>query len=561
MNITLAQLNYQIGDFEGNFKKITDCISHNHQNSDLIVFSELCLCGYYPHDLLERPDFIQVHDSYLNKVLDLTRNLDCAIILGVITQNIGPGKPLHNSLVIIQQGKIIYTYHKKLLPVYNIFDEARHFEPGKLEDNDSIFIFKNFTLGFLICEDGWATQDNLNYPIDPSNRFSEKPLDCIIAINGSPSNLGKQPDRIEVFSKIAIKSQTPLLFCNQVGGNDDIVFDGGSFILNNAGEPIANLPYFQPCTGQVHLDPSTHALTYVKSFEKFYYLDNIKLIYQQILLGLKDYAQKCHFKGVVIGLSGGIDSALTLTLAVQALGSENVKAIFMPTRFTSVQSQQDSELICQNLNVELFHVNIDKEFEFCLNQFKQAFHQESNKITKQNIQARIRGRILMEYSNQTGYLVLSTGNKSELSCGYTTLYGDMTGGLNLIGDLYKTDVYQLADFINRISNAAMPIIPFSIIQRAPTAELDYNQKDSDDLLPYHELDAILKLYIEGDLLSLAEQHDLEKITDSISQELIFKIHKMVDKAEFKRRQSAPIIRVQKRAFGYGRRLPISMFIR
>lgn len=567
MNIVLAQLNYQIGDFEGNYHKILAVIENTHTATDLIVFSELSLCGYYPYDLLERPSFVALHDFYLNKLIAYSQNIACAIVLGVISKNTGSGKPLHNSLVVIHQGKIIYTYHKKLLPTYNIFDEARHFEPGSIspKNNNELFVFKNQNIGFLICEDGWANYSDLNYPINPADNFTPHAVDLIIAINASPSNINKQALRVCIFGEIAKKAKAPVLFCNQVGGYDDIVFDGGSFILDKQGQPIANLPYFESSIGKLTFSCSntnSKQITYsdsLASFKPFYCLNNIELIYQQILLGLTDYAHKCHFKGVVIGLSGGMDSALTLTLAVKALGSANVKAIFMPTRYTANQSQEDSEQLCKNLNVELFHLNIDKEFEYTLNQFKLTFKEEANKITKQNIQARIRGRILMEYSNQTGFLVLSTGNKSELSCGYTTLYGDMTGGLNLIGDLYKTDVYELANYINTQCEST-PLIPISIIKRPPTAELDYNQKDADDLLPYLQLDAILKLYIEGDLLDSAEKEALQVIADRVTSELILKIHTMVDKAEFKRRQSAPIIRVQKRAFGYGRRIPIARFI-
>lgn len=560
MNITLAQLNYQIGDFEGNYNKIINAIHNHKHHSDMIVFSELNLCGYYPHDLLTRSNFLEQHDFYLHKIIAETKTLTCSIVLGIITRNTGKGKPLYNSLIVVYQGEIIHTYHKKLLPTYNIFNEARHFEPGPITSGNELFSFKNHLIGFLICEDGWAKHPNLDYPSNPASFFEKNTVDFIIVINASPSNINKQQDRIAIFKQIALKANAPVLFCNQVGGNDDIVFDGASFILNHQGNPIANLPYFKTANGQVFIDKNNTNITYSSFFEDFHYLDNLELIYQQILLGLIDYAKKCRFKGVVIGLSGGMDSAITLTLATLALGKENVKAIFMPTRYTALQSQTDSELLCKNLEVELFHLNIDNEFEFSLKQFEQTFKQKPNKLTKQNIQARIRGRILMEYSNQTGLLVLSTGNKSELSCGYTTLYGDMTGGLNLIGDLYKTDVYHLAEYINK-NQLLKNLIPETIIQRAPTAELDFDQKDSDDLLPYPQLDAILKLYIEGDLLDPSEKKSLENFISSIPLEVILKIHRMVDKAEFKRKQSAPIIRVQKRSFGDGRRIPISMFIR
>ncbi len=549
MRLSIAQLNYKIGDFSGNFAKIEKALKENNTVS-LTIFSELSLSGYYPMDLIDNPEFIKEQDKYLAKLEALTQSLNTSVIIGFIDKNKGKGKPYHNSLCLISKGKRLTTYHKRLLPVYNIFDEARHFTAG---ETAGIFEFEGLNLGFLICEDGWAGLDNYLYDFDPVDDLKNKDLDAIICINGSPSNIGKQEQRIHIFSEIAKRCQAPLIFTNQVGANDDIVFDGMSFVVDKEGLVQGCLAPFEESTGVLTIDNKAFEL--VSGFMPYQAPQINALFYQQTILGLKDYVSKCGFKTVVLGLSGGIDSAITLALAVKALGKDNVSALAMPSRYSSKESLQDAQTLSQTFGVKLYIVSIEEEFNLCLRQFEKNFKQKPSSLTEQNIQARLRGRLLMEYSNQTGALVLSTGNKSELSVGYTTIYGDMTGGFNLIGDLYKTQVYDLVKYFNQL-NPATPI-PESIIHKAPSAELAPDQKDADTLPEYALLDPILKLYIEGDLLAKDEMEHCLALISELPKELINKVHRMVDKAEFKRRQSAPIVRVQRRAFGYGRQVPIA----
>ena len=548
MRIAVAQLNYKLGDFAGNFAKIAKAIE-THRNEDLVVFSELSLSGYYPRDLIEREGFIETQNHFLEKITALTDN-GPAVIIGFVAKNSAKGKPFHNSLVLLANKQQQYLYHKRLLPVYNIFNEARHFAPGK---TPGITQWGDYKLGFLICEDGWASLDNYLYEIDPVDDLVNQRLDLIICINGSPSNVGKQMERLNHFSSIAKRCQAPLLFVNQVGGNDDIVFDGASFLLDKQGQSLGVLPSFEEAVGTLKFD--NKSLMPQQSFKVAAPLYDEPLCYQQMILGLKDYVQKCGFQKVVLGVSGGIDSALTLMLAVQALGSDNVVGLAMPSRYSSEQSLIDAMALCQTFNVKLYTVSIEEEFTLALTQFEKVYGEKAKSLTEQNIQARLRGRLLMEYSNQTGALVLSTGNKSELSVGYTTLYGDMTGGLNLIGDLYKTEVYRLCDYYNQRHRDTR--ILDSIMIKAPSAELAPDQKDSDNLPIYAFLDPILKLYLEGDLLPPDEAARCQEVLSTLDPKVINQVHQMVDKAEFKRRQASPIIRLQRRAFGFGRQLPIA----
>lgn len=550
MKIAGVQLNYKLGDFEGNFKKISDVLIEHRKQAELFIFTELCLCGYFPRDLIHVNGFIANQNHALDKIIELTKRYSISVIIGYISQNEEKGKPFHNSLCLIHQGEVLYTYHKRLLPVYNIFDEARYFAPGK---NPGVFTFKGIHLGFLICEDGWFDLEDFVYESNPVDNLIQHKLDLIICINGSPSNIGKLADRAKHFTAIAKRCEAPLIFTNQVGGNDDIIFDGTSFVIDKNGNILGSLASFKESIGLLGYENKT--LSLIEHFSPFHIPSNAELFYHQIILGLKDYIQKCGFKQVVIGLSGGIDSALTLALAVKALGSDAVTAILMPSQYSSDHSLTDAIQLCSILNVKYKIISIEPEFNFALTQFESYYEEEPSSITSQNIQARLRGRLLMEFSNQTGALVLSTGNKSELSVGYTTLYGDMTGGFNLIGDLYKTDVYELATYFNDLH----PKTPISqaIIEKAPSAELAPNQKDTDTLPPYAILDPILKLYLEGDLLTPQEIAHYQAQLKTVSLEVIQTIHHMVNKAEFKRRQAAPIVRVQRRAFGYGRQVPIA----
>lgn len=548
MQIAVAQLNYKLGDFAGNFTQIAEAIA-KHSSCDLVIFSELCLSGYYPGDLIDQPHFIETQNIYLDKIKALTQD-GPAVIVGFVSNNEEIGKPYHNSLALLANNEFHSIYHKRLLPVYNIFNEARHFAPGK---KSGIVTFKGTKLGLLICEDGWASLKNYLYECDPVSDLAEQSLDLIICINGSPSNVGKQVERHHHFSSIAKRCHAPLIFTNQVGGNDDIVYDGASFLLDKDGQSLGMLPCFLSTTGVLAFENKN--CTPIENFNNKEPLSDEALCYQQILLGLTDYVQKCGFKKVVLGISGGIDSAITLALAVKALGANNVTGLAMPSRYSSESSLKDAIALCEAFKVKLYTASIEAEFTLALAQFADIYGEKPSSLTEQNIQARLRGRFLMEYSNQTGALVLSTGNKSELSVGYTTLYGDMTGGFNLIGDLYKTDVYALCDYFNRLHPDTL--IPASIINKAPSAELAPNQKDSDSLPEYAILDPILKLYIEGDLLPAAEYAHYQAIVDKLDPAIVARVHNMVDKAEFKRRQASPIIRLQRRAFGFGRQLPIT----
>lgn len=549
MNIAICQLNFTLGDFEGNYQKIISASKQHATSADLIVFSELALSGYYPKDLIERSGFVTTQLQYLHQLQEATKHLEIGIVLGCILPCPNHQKPFYNSLVLIHQGSIIYQYHKMKLPVYNIFDEARHFTPG---EKVGIFTFKQQRIGFLICEDGWTIHPDTLHNADPVALLQKEQPDLIISINGSPSNIGKQQERIAQFTRAAKQTGAPILFCNQIGGHDDLVFDGTSFCLQVDGSILGQLAHFEQDSGVLAVKNKTVSI--VQGFQPYIALSDAALFYRQTILGLRDYMQKCQFDGVVIGLSGGIDSALTCALAALALGNARVTALAMPSRYSSTHSLTDAQALCDRLKIKLTHFPIEDEFTLAVQQFTKIFAEPPKSLTEQNIQARIRGRILMEFSNQYGHLVLSTGNKSELSMGYTTLYGDMTGGLNLIGDLYKTDVYQLAEYINQLHDN---MIPAHILTKAPSAELAPNQKDTDNLPPYPLLDPVLKLYIEGDLLSDAEKQQYIKQSHTLPPEKIAAIYKQVDQAEYKRRQAPPIIRIQRRAFGIGRQFPIA----
>lgn len=549
MNIVTAQLNYTIGDFDQNTQKIMNVILEHGQSADLIIFSELCLSGYYPMDLIARQDFITAQQASLHKIIMQSTSLSAAIIIGAIAENKGPGKPYFNALLVIQSGKILYTYHKQLLPVYNIFNEARHFEPGQ---GPGIFELNAKRIGVLICEDGWGGSASPCYPSDPVLALENANLDLVVSINGSPSNLGKAAERLQHFSAIARRCAAPLIFVNQVGGHDDIIFDGASFNLDHVGRHVGQLPAFEEAVGQVTL---TESMQPEKGYIKQQQFSAAEFCYHQIILGLRDYVKKCHIPGVVIGVSGGIDSALTMALAVAALGRDKVHALFLPSEFTSDQSEHDALLLAKNLGALCYTRSIQDEFELAKSNFQHIFKQVPTGLVQQNIQARLRGRILMEYSNQTNFLLISTGNKSELSVGFTTLYGDLAGGLNIIGDLYKTEVYQVASYYNQQYPDAA--IPEAILDRAPTPELAHNQTDQDTLPPYEQLDAVLKLFIEGDLLPAEERERCLAIQATLPRELVSDLQRKVDMAEFKRRQACPILRLQRRAFGVGRQYPIA----
>ena len=552
LNIRMAQLNYTIGDFEGNRDSILNVI-RNSPKADVIVFSELAVTGYYPWDLVESPEFLAAQDRALNEIREATRGIRAAVVLGCVTRTAGPGKRLQNSLVVFRDGEQVFRYAKHLLPTYNIFDEARHFEPGT---RTAPWMMGDTKIGLLICEDAWNDGDDPLYKDNPVEDLVKNGARILISLNASPSNLGKIEQRNRVFGDIARKHCVPIVYVNQVGAHDEIVFDGASFAMSNEGKVVSQLWAFFEGTCDVVFDGrDVYPLSNHPPLPKP--VDPAAFAFEQLGLGLRDYLRKCGFNKVVVGSSGGIDSAVTIALAALNLGPENVTAITMPTRHSSSGSVKDSERLCRNLGVQLIHAPIDAQYQLEMRQFREDFGQEMDKIARENVQARLRGLHLMAFSNQTGALLLTTGNKSETSVGYSTLYGDMNGGLNLIGDLYKMEVYALARYINAWHGGE--VIPDAIIEKAPSAELSSGQLDTDALPAYPVLDAILANYIEGDLLTPEEvaANEATVAEAGFDAEAVAKIRRMVDRAEFKRRQAAPIIRMHKRAFGGGRRLPIA----
>ncbi|WP_185964546.1 NAD+ synthase [Aliikangiella marina] len=549
MKITLAQLNYTVGDVQGNFKKILKEYEKVADEAGLLICSELAISGYYPQDLILRKVFLDKHDSALNQLIEATKGKACKIVVGFIARNETDGNNKHfNALGLIANGKLVFEYHKRLLPTYNVFDEARHFKPG---EETGVFEVEGKRVGFLVCEDAWAKSTPFEYAQDPVEDLRNQHLDLVIVINASPSNIGKQQERYQVVSEVAEVTKAPVVYLNQVGGNDELVFDGASFVVDNVNQLAIQLEAFVEQTNSFELSELVNlkANPIALIEEDFYW--------QQTVLGIRDYVRKCGFERVVIGSSGGIDSAVTIAICAKALGPENVTAVTMPSKFSSQGSVDDSVDLCANLGVKLLNASIAEEFKLSVERFESVTGEVPSRITQENIQARIRGRILMEFSNHYGGLVISTGNKSEMSVGYATLYGDMNGGVNPLGDLYKMEVYAIAKYIN--SNAGREIIPINIIEKEPSAELSEDQKDSDSLPPYPLLDAILELYIEGDLLIPEERSRCERIVEEFAatEEEISRIQRMVNNAEFKRKQAPPIIRVQKRSFGMGRWLPVA----
>lgn len=555
LTLSIAQINPTIGDFVGNLQLAEQAFKQAaQQRAQLLVFPELSVTGYYPGDLLCEAGFLRRTQQALQSLLALSaRTPEITALIGLPTANSGPGKSLFNSLLAVRNGQVIAEYHKQLLPTYNIFDERRHFEPGP---SQAVCIdVAGYRIGLLICEDGW--NDNADdYPVNPYQALAAAEPDLIVSINASPSNLGKRQQRQAVISSAAQRYQLPMLYVNQVGGQDSIVFDGGSFAVNADGSVAREWPMFASVIesigftgGQFISDQAPRAPI---SDEEF--------MLQQCVLGLKDYSRRCGFQQVLVGSSGGIDSALTLAIAVEALGADNVKAITMPSQFSSSGSVSDSERLCQNLGIELFHYSIKNLVDEFGVGFDAAFNRPLQGLSLENLQARVRGTVLMAYSNDTGALLLTTGNKSEISVGYCTLYGDTNGGLGLLGDLYKTEVYRLSAYINQ--RAGRDIIPHDIISKPPSAELAPGQKDTDSLPPYEVLDELLKWLIEGPLLPLLEYQAVRQFVDEfrktqVGEETYQRIARMITRNEYKRRQAPPIIRIRPRAFGAGRQMPIA----
>lgn len=557
LTVAIAQINPMVGDFAGNLAIAQDAYRQaGAQQAQLLVFPELSLCGYYPGDLLNESTFIRkAYEALAELTAFSTQFPDLVAIVGTPIKANGPGKPLYNALIAIRNGETIAEYHKQLLPTYNIFDERRHFEPGQ-QGAVSIDV-AGYKVGLMICEDGW--NDNADdYPVNPYEALARMRPDLVVSINASPSNIGKRAQRQQVIYGAARRHGLPILYVNQVGGQDSIVFDGASFAVNADGEIAREWPAFQTVIDTLRFTEGGFQ-TIAQSAQP--QIDNDQeFILQHILLGLRDYVRRCGFKQVVVGSSGGIDSALTIAIAAEALGPENVIAITMPSAFSSSGSVSDSQLLCEALGVPLYSYPIKTLVNDFAEQFNSSFSDELRGLSLENLQARLRGTILMAYSNQSGAMVLTTGNKSEISVGYCTLYGDTNGGLGLIGDLYKTEVYRLSAYINQ--RAGRVIIPEAILTKPPSAELAPDQKDTDSLPPYEVLDEILKLLIEGKQLAEREYQQAQEFvagyrTSAAGEAVYQRIVGMIARNEYKRRQAPPIIRVRPRAFGAGRQMPIA----
>ena len=540
MKIALAQINTRVGDIKNNTVKIIDYIQQAHsKGADLVVFPELSICGYPPEDLVEKKAFVKKNIEALDTIV--ARTQDIGVLCGFVQPNENPeGHSVFNAAALIENGRIIGIQHKTLLPNYDVFDEMRHFEPAK---EKKVFEFRGVKLGIGICEDSWNDKDfwkHRLYHTDPIEELISHGATVLINISASPFHVNKNNLRLEMFQSIARKYRIPCVFTNLVGGNDSLIFDGSSFALNSSGELTAQSSAFAEELNITDL----HTVTTLKNR---WNAPEEEVIVSALVLGLKDYLRKCGFKKTIIGLSGGIDSALVAAISVKALGKENVLGILMPSRYSSDHSIQDAKTLAENLGIEYQIVPIEPMYRSYLENLSTHFGQSPEDITEENIQARIRGNILMAFSNKFNAMVISTGNKSELAVGYCTIYGDMCGGLALISDLPKTMVYKVSKWINQKEE----IIPNNTINKVPSAELRPNQTDQDTLPPYEILDAILKAYIED----MMEEEEIIRLGFDVA--IVKKVLKLVDLNEYKRRQAAPGLRVTTKAFGYGRRLPIA----
>jgi len=546
MKIAIAQINPIIGDFKHNFEKIKSFLDKAKDLScDLAIFSELVITGYPPRDLLERKDFINANLDCFNRLVESVHGIGA--ICGFVDKNSDDeGNPLYNSAALFEDGKILHKVNKRLLPAYDVYDERRYFEPG-IECN--AYSYKGHRIGIAICEDAWNDKDIFKkriYHLDPVDLLIRDGADLLINVSASPFYVGKREFKWNILGSIAQKYRTPLIYANQVGGNDSVLFDGISAVIDQHGKIVARAYDFKEDLIVFNSEASESTESSKRDIRAISG-SNTESILKALVMGTYDYVIKCGFSKVIVGLSGGIDSALTACIAVMALGRENVSAVFMPSQYTSKENFEDTERLAKNLKIELSHIPIDGMFKEFLKFLSPSFKEYEPGIMEQNIQARIRGTILMGLSNKHGALLLSTGNKSELAVGYCTLYGDMSGGLAIISDVPKTVVYDLAHFIN----IKKEYIPSRIIEKAPSAELKPYQLDQDDLPPYEMLDPILKGYIED----LKAVDDLIKMgfDKNIVEDVILKI----EKNEYKRHQAPPGLKVTSRSFGYGRRYPLA----
>jgi len=541
VKIALGQINPTVGDFSGNKNKIVE-FSRRAQASGagLILFPELSVCGYPPRDLVERPSFVARNHQTVEQIASETRGI--SVICGLVTPaESETGKSVMNSAALLQDGKIAFLQSKMLLPTYDVFDEMRNFAPAKSQE---LFPFCGNRMALTICEDAW--NDKLFWPkrlytIDPVETLIRAGGNFVLNISASPFWIGKREFRRDMLTSIARQHKVPVALVNQVGGNDSLVFDGSSIVLNAEGKVIAqgrsfeeDLIYFESetLTGEIHEQMQGEEAT----------------VYAALVLGTRDYMRKCGFQKAIIGLSGGIDSALTAVIAADAVGAENVIGVGMPGPYSSAGSIDDARALAKNLGIRFELLSINQTIEAYQQTLHNVFADQKEDVTEENIQSRARGTLLMALSNKFGAIVLSTGNKSELGVGYCTLYGDMVGGLAVISDVPKTLVYRLSRYINSLR----PVIPLPTIEKPPSAELRPDQKDSDSLPPYEILDAVLEDYVE-------DAHSAERIAadHNFDIEVVRQVVRLVDRAEYKRQQAAPGIKISSKAFGYGRRFPIA----
>ncbi len=529
LRICLAQLDFKVADLSHNTNKIIQAIqaAQTKHQADLIVFPELTLTSYPPEDLLLRQDFYRAISQALTKIRKHTN--DIAVILGFpeIEKD-----QCFNTAAFIYQGKVLAKYHKQCLPNYGVFDEVRYFTPGK---ESAVVNLKGVKLGLLICEDIWNE--------GPSIQLKQTGAEVIISINASPFSIEKHARRINTITERQQSCQLPFVYVNHVGGQDDLLFDGSSFAINKGGKLCLQAPAFQEILSCV--DYSLESKELLPS--EIHTQDTLATVYQGLVIGVRDYINKNGFPGVVIGLSGGIDSALTLAIATDALGSERVQAVMMPSQYTADISQSDAAQQASLLGVDYQVISISSIFNEFSTQLAPLFAGLAKDTTEENLQSRIRGTLLMAISNKTGKLVLTTGNKSEMAVGYATLYGDMAGGFAVLKDIYKTMVYQLSSYRNSLS----PNIPQRVIDRPPSAELAPDQLDQDSLPPYEELDPIIDCFVEKDLGIDAI------VAKGFSSATVKKVLKLIHLSEYKRRQAPPGPKVTRRAFGRNRRYPIT----
>ena len=562
MKIALAQQNYHIGNFEDNTRKIIEGIKKaKEQGADLAVFSELCVCGYAPGDFLEFPDFINKCYEAIDRIKEHADTI--GVLIGSPARNPQKeGKDLFNAVFLLYEKQIKGEIHKTLLPNYDVFDEYRYFEPAY---DWKVLEFKGKKLAVTICEDIWNMGDNPLYRITPMEKLITHHPDVMINLSASPYNYAQDIVRNSIIKAHTLKYKLPMLYCNAIGSHTELIFDGGSLVYDINGKRVKEMKYFEEDFQLFELDELLKKDNSIKHpvGEKYFYSakevgtgedilayltndKNIDEIYHALILGIRDYFKKMGFSKAILGASGGIDSAVTQVLASHALGKENVSVLLMPSQFSSSHSVEDAEKLSINLGNQHNIIPIKNIFESFITELKPVYKDLPFGLAEENIQARTRGNLLMAVANKFVYILLNTSNKSELATGYGTLYGDMAGGLSVLGDVYKMQVYALAKYINREKE----IIPLSIIQKAPSAELRPNQKDSDSLPEYDTLDRVLYEYIE---LRNGPKEIKAKGYDPV---LVDRVLKLVNTNEYKRKQFCPILRISCKAFGVGRRLPV-----